>query len=126
MKKLLQLMGAIVCIGLLAVSCTKLGTDHDGSIWFANTGDESYIPLTICEGSQQCVINRREGCLEFIDKHDVKWSSRNGFKVLDSPSGTNSILYSGVIKGESLSLSEYNGSSVSATYELERRYLSYN
>ena len=126
MKKLLQLMGAIVCIGLLAVSCTKLGTDYDGSIWVANTGDESHIKLTICEGGQQCIIKRREGCLEFVDKFDVKWSSRNGFKVLDSPSGTNSILYSGVIKGESLSLSEYNGDSVSATYELERRYLTNN
>lgn len=117
MKSLLKLIGVLVLVGILASSCSKLGSVYDGTTWYGKTETNTSLTLSFTDNAQLCVFSKNPGHDILSAEFHVEWTSKDSFKLLfvegEQP------FYSGMISSDILTLDELR-SEDKQTYELIR------
>ena len=105
MRTFHRIIGLIAFAGIMTVSCTKTDTNiYDGLVCYVSHGLQGLISM-----------NRT--------KYDVNWSSFYSFSLSQTQADQTIIAYSGLIKGNSMSLDVYNCDGIARTYSLYKAVL---
>ena len=136
MRTFHRIIGLIAFAGILTVSCTKTDTNiFDGTIWSGTfpaqtqngtTGEledqTGVIILEFLDDGLVCYVSH--GLLGLISmnrtKYDVNWSSLYSFSLSQTQADQTIVSYSGLIKGNAMSLDAYNCDGISRTYSLKQ------
>ena len=118
MKAFLKLIGVLVLAGIMACSCSKLGSGYDETVWYGKTGTISSLTLTFKDGAQEAWVSENAGYDAIECGLNVEWLSGNSFNLRFTESDPPS--YSGVINGDTMLLDELRFGE-KTTYELKKK-----
>ena len=118
MKAFLKLIGALVLAGIMACSCSKLGSGYDETSWYGKTGEISSLTVTFQNDAQEAWVSDNGGYDAIVCGLKVEWLSGNSFNLRFTEDYPPS--YSGVINGDTMLLDELRFGE-KTTYELKKK-----
>ncbi|MBO4625385.1 MAG: hypothetical protein J5646_07850 [Bacteroidales bacterium] len=118
MKAFLKWIGVLVLAGIMACSCSKLGSGYDGTEWFVKMNPMGSLTVTFEDDAQVAWVSVNPGYDAIVCGLKVEWLSGNSFNLRFTEDHEPS--YSGVINGDTMLLDELRFGE-KTTYELKKK-----